>query len=90
MISVVEHIHQVSIERVDVVKFWELINDGAEFLVDRCLHVLHFSHVKLSDSGNFESGSNHGWCFPLSFTQRNINQLVSVWDLGDSLEIVAH
>lgn len=73
MISIVEHIHEISVEGMHVVKFGERINDGLQFLGDGGLHELDLAHVELANTLNLETGRDHGRCLTLGFRERNFH-----------------
>ena len=55
MISVIKDIHQVGVKGMDVVHFWEALDDAGQFLVYCLLHEFNFAHVELSDTLDLES-----------------------------------
>ena len=55
MVSIVKDIHQVGVKGVDVVHFWEALDDARQFLIYCLLHEFDFTHVKLSDTLDLES-----------------------------------
>lgn len=50
MVSVVQDVHQVSIEWMDVVQFGELCQDGGQLVVVVLLSVFYLSSVELADA----------------------------------------
>ena len=50
MISIVKDVHQIGIEWMNIIQFWESIDDSLKFFIYTRLHKLNFSHVKLPDS----------------------------------------
>ena len=90
VISVVEHVHQVRVEGVDVIQFGEAVNNSSHLFVDRFSHVLDFSHIELPDALNFEALADLSWCFTLSFGQRYVDELFRAGDLCYLLEVVSH
>jgi hypothetical protein len=75
---------------MNIVQFWELIDDATQSFINRRLHKFDFSHVKLSDSSDFEPSSNLSWCLSLCFTQGDVDEFIGIRDFGDTLEIIAH
>ena len=59
MILVVQHVDQIRVERMYLVQTRKLIDDSAQFLVDRLLRELHLTHVKLTNTCDLISGMNH-------------------------------
>ena len=55
MVTIVEHVHQVSVEGVDIVELGKAIDDARKFLVDGLLHELYFAHVELANALNLEA-----------------------------------
>ena len=89
MVSIVENVHQVSIEGVDVVQLGEAVDDATEFLIHRFLHEFDLSHVELADSLDFETLTDLSRRLALGLRQHNVDQIVSIWDLDDRLEVVS-
>lgn len=54
MILVVQHVHLICVERMNVVQLWEPVNDFWEFFIDGGLREFDFSHVEFTNSGDFE------------------------------------
>jgi hypothetical protein len=90
VITIVENVHEIGVEGMDVVQLGELLDDSVQFFIDRSLHELDLAHVELSDSCDLEASSNHSWRLSLGLTEGDVDQLISIGDLGDSFEVVAH
>ena len=88
VILIVEHVHQVSIEWMDVIELREAVNYGTELLIDSGLCEFDLSHVELSYSRDFELVMDLCGCFPVSLRQYYVNQFVGVWNRGNSFEVV--
>ena len=69
MVLVVEHVHQICVEWVNVVQFWEPVNNSTQFFLESLLHEFNLSHVELSDSLDLETSRDLGGRLPLSFRQ---------------------
>ena len=89
MVAIVQHVHQIGIEGMDVVKFWETINDSAQFFIHSFLHEFNLAHIELSDALDFESLRDNCRRFALSFTQDDVNEVVSLGNFNNLLKVVA-
>lgn len=67
VVLVVENVHQIGIERMDVVQFWKILNNLRETIVKILLREFNFAHIKCSDAGYFVAFVNNGWCFADGF-----------------------
>lgn len=76
MVLVVEDIHKVSIERVDVIQLREIGEDLGQLIVEALLGEFHLAHVKLPDSGYLVLLVNHSRSFPLGFRQDDVNEVL--------------
>ena len=90
VVPVVKDIHQVAIEGVDVVQFWESIDNARQLLVDGFLHELDFAHVELPDALDFEASRDLRRGLSLCLGQGDIDQVAGLGDLDDVLEVVCH
>ena len=88
MVAVVEHVHQVGVERVDVVQLWEAFDDSSQLFIDRLLHEFDFAHVEFADPLNLEALANLGRRLALRLREHNVDQIVGLWDLDNLLEVV--
>ena len=50
VVSVVEDVHEVGVERVDVIQLGKLVQDGGKLVVECLLRELYLSSIKLADS----------------------------------------
>ena len=89
MVTIVENVHQISIEWMNVIEFGEAINNSGQLLVDRFLHELDLAHVKLTDTLNLESLADLSGSLSLSLREDNIDEVVGLWNLVDPLEVVS-
>lgn len=89
MVAIVQHVHQIGVEGMDVVKFWETINDSAQFFIHSFLHEFNLAHVELSDALDFESLRDNCRRLALSFTQHDVNEVVSLGNFNNLLKVVA-
>ena len=90
MVLIIEDVHEICIEGVDVVQLGELIDDASQLFVDGFLHELNLPHVKLSDSLNFKSLPNDSGRLALGLGKSQVDELSGVRDLRDLLEIIIH
>ena len=88
MVTIIEYIHQIGVEWVYIVQFWEAINNPCQFLIDRLLHELNLTHVELANALNFEALADLRWCLALCLRQHDVDEVIGFWDLNDLLEIV--
>jgi hypothetical protein len=51
MIRIVKSVHQVAVERVNILQSWEAIEDRLELFGERLGSIFDFSGVKLSIAG---------------------------------------
>ena len=89
MVTIVQHIHQISVERMNVVQLWEAVNDSSELFIDGLLHKLDLSHVKLANTLDFEALADLGRRLALRLRQHNVDEVVSLRNLSDLLEVVS-
>ena len=90
VVLVVEDVHQVGVERVDVVQLRETVHDRCQLLVHRLLHELHLAHVEFPDTRDLEVLMDLSRRLSLRLGQRNVDQLVRLGDLSDLLKVIAH
>ena len=74
VVTIVENVAEVRIERVDVVDTRELLEDTAELLVECCLRILHLPHVEVANPGDLELRVDLCWRLALCLRQHNIDQ----------------
>ena len=60
MVSVVQDVHQVRIEGVNIIQLGKAVNNTSELLINGLLHELDFSHVELANALNLESLAHFG------------------------------
>ena len=84
VVTIVENVAEVRIERVDVVDTRELLEDTAELLVECCLRILHLPHVEVANPGDLELRVDLCWRLALCLRQHNIDQGFCVLDLRPS------
>jgi len=51
VILVVEHVEEITIERVDIIQSRKLIDDGGELFTEVLLGIPNLAHIKLSNAG---------------------------------------
>ena len=59
-----------------------------ELLVPALLRVLHFAHIKLSNTVDGPTIVNYSWGLSLSFRQDNVHKIFACRDYLNSFEIV--
>ncbi len=88
MVLIIEDVHQVCVERMDIVKLREAVHNASQLLIDDFLHVLDLAHVKLSDTRDLEVSVDLCRSLPLGLGEGDVNKLIGFRDLLDLLEIV--
>ena len=88
MVPVVQDVHEVSVERVNIVKLRKLGQNGGEFVVKRLLGELDLSGVKPTNSGYFEVLADDGRSFPLGARENYVDKVLRGGHHSDLLEIV--
>ena len=88
MIPIVEDVHQVGVERMDVLKLWELGQNDGQLLVEARLSELDLSHVEGSDSADLEMSVNDGRSLALSLGQDDVGEVRSRRHDRNLLEVV--
>ena len=88
MITVVEDVHEIRVERVDIVQLGETIDNCGKFLTDCLLHELDLTHVKLADAVDFETLADLRGRLALRLGQHDIDEVVCLGDLDDGFEVV--
>ena len=75
---------------MDVIHFWEALDNAGQFLVYCLLHEFDFTHVELSDTLDLEAGRDLGRGLPLCLRQSDVDQVIRVWNFDDVFEVVGH
>lgn len=88
MILIVENIHLISIERMNVVKLGKPIDYFRKLFIDRCLGKFYLSHVEFSNTSNFELMMDLSWSLSVCFGQDNVNKSIAVWNGRDGSKVV--
>lgn len=78
MVLVVQNVHQISVERMHVVQFREILNDLCETIVETLLREFHFARVKRTDTRYLVSFVHNGRCFSLCFRQHNVDKVLRI------------
>jgi len=76
VVLVVQHVEQVGVEGVDVVDFWEVVQDEGELFVPALRRELDLAHVELTDALNAPAIVNDRWCLPLGFAQHDVDEVL--------------
>lgn len=90
MVLVVQVVQEIAIERMDVVKTREILQDGGNLLMEVRLCILHLSHVELPDAVDGITLVYHGGRLPLRPRQDNVHKLLARRHHRNLLEIVEH
>lgn len=85
---VIQHIDEVCIEGVKVIKLGKLGEDQRQLLAEVGLRELHLPHVKTPDPGDLVVPVDHRGCFSLGFGQNYVCEVLGRGDHGNLLEIV--
>lgn len=88
MIPIVENIHEVTVERMDVLQLGELGENDGQLLVETGLSEFDFPHVESTNSANLEMAMNHGWCLTLSLGQDDVGEVAGGRHDRNLLEVV--
>jgi len=88
MVLVVQDVHEISIKRMNVIQFWETLDNTGKSLTDSLLHEFYLTHVKLANSLDFEALTDLGRRLALSLGQHNIDEILGLGDLDDLLEVI--
>lgn len=78
MILVVQDIHEISIEGMDIVQFGEILDDLGESVMHILLGVFHLSHVKTPYPRDFVPLVNYSGGLPLCLGQHYIDKVLKI------------
>ena len=90
MVLVVQNVHEVAIEGMDVVEFREVLNDGLKFLMDVGSCEFHLAHVEFTNTSYLVARMDDCRGFSLSFREHNIDALGGCGNRLNILEVVSH
>lgn len=90
MVLVVEHVEQISVERVNILDFREMLQSITQFFGDGVLAELDLAHIERSYSGDGIAGVHDSGGFALGLGEHDVDEIGSGRDHLDVLEIVAH
>ena len=90
VVSIVKDVHEIGVERVDVIQFGEPIDDASQLFVYGLLHEFDLAHVELSDTLDLEACRDLGRGLPLCLRQSDVDQVIRVWNFDDVFEVVGH
>ncbi|WVZ02650.1 hypothetical protein V8G54_023456 [Vigna mungo] len=88
MVFVVEHMEEIPIEGMNIIKPGELINYGRELIIKILLSVLHLAHVELAEPRNCISLVHNSRCLPLGTREDDINEIFPIWHHSNLLKII--
>lgn len=90
MVLVVQNVQKIAVERVDVVKAREVLDDGGQLLVIRLLRELDLAHVKLPDPREGIVLVDDCGRLTLRPGEHNVDKVLARGHHRDLLEIVLH
>ena len=90
MILVVQHVQQVSVERMNLIQARELLQDGAQLLVEGRLRELDLPHVELPDAVYRAALVNHRRRASLRLGQDNVHKVLGRRNDRQTFEVVLH
>ena len=77
VIFVVEDIHKISIEGMNIFQFRKVCKDLWQLVVKTLLCKSDFAHVKITDARNLVLLVHNGRCFPLCLRQNDVDEVLS-------------
>ena len=88
VVLIVQDVHEVGVERVNLVKSRKFVQNGGKLVVKRLLRELDLSGVKLADSRYLKVLADHGRRFPLGARENDIHKVLRRRHHCDLLEVV--
>lgn len=88
MVPVIENIHEVTVERMDVLQLGELGENDGQLLIETGLGEFDLPHVKSANSTNLEVAMDHGRGLALGLGQDDVGEVAGGRDDRDLLEVV--
>ncbi len=88
MVLVVQDIHEISIEGMDVIQLRKLVQDGCQFVTKVLLGEFYLAGVEGPYSGYLVVLVDHSRCLALCLRQNNIYEVLGGGYHGDLLEVV--
>ena len=88
VVLVVQDVHEVGVERMDVVQLRELGHHRRQPVVERLLGELHLPRVELPDAGDLEVAVDDGGRLSLGLGQDNVHKVLGGRDNCYLLEVV--
>ena len=76
MVLLVQSVHQVSVEWMQIVDVWKLLQDFVALFDKPFCSELHLTHVESSDTLDLEPHSDDGWGFSLGPVQDNVKHVI--------------
>lgn len=76
MIFVVQHVHQIGIEWMDIIELREILNDLCQPIVEILLCEFDFSYVERPYPGYFVAFMYDCRCFTLCFRQHYVDEVL--------------
>lgn len=90
VVAVVEDVHEVAVERVDILQLGEVGQDEAELLAEVALRELDLPHVESPDAADLVLFVHYGGRLPLRLGEDDVDELLGRGHDGDLLEVVLH
>jgi len=79
MVLVVEHIHEVSIERMNIVEAWKIIENLLKTFMESGLGKFDFAHVKCANACDGQTLVDDGRCLALDVGEHGVNKHLRCW-----------
>jgi hypothetical protein len=76
VVSIVQHVDQIGVERVDVIELGELLEDRLNLIVERRLREFDFAHVEVANARNLVVGMDDRGRLPLSAGKHDVDKVL--------------
>mmetsp|Transcript_14775 Transcript_14775/g.32614 ORF Transcript_14775/g.32614 Transcript_14775/m.32614 type:complete len:267 (+) Transcript_14775:1428-2228(+) len=90
VVSVVQDVHKVCVEGVDVVQAGEVLQHRAQFLANRLLREFDLTHVEVADARDLVARVDDGGCAALRAGEHDVDHLHRAGNGRDFLKVVDH
>ena len=88
MVFVVQNVHKISVERMDVFQLGKVLQDLSQLLGEILLGEFDLPHVKTADARNFVMLVDNCRGLPLGLGEDNVGEVGAGGDNTDLLEVV--
>lgn len=88
VVPVVENVHEVGVERMNIVELRKFVQDGRQLVVERLLGEFDLSRVELANSGYLEVLADDGGRLALGAREDDIDEILGGGNHRDLLEVV--